>query len=212
MGDGGSAGVDTAALERELASLPEVQAARIVVTPSGRITEIHLITDDSKPPKGIVRDVETVAQARFGLEIDRRIVSAVQFPTASVAMPARRIALTSLSLTTEGNILRCRVRIEADEETALGETTGPATSSARGRLVAHATAGALAELSKTATLDVADVRVVAMGHEQVAVVLVVALGPDGEELTMSGSAPIRGDEGEAIARAVIDAVVRPAGA
>ena len=42
--------------------------------------------------------------------------------------------------------------------------------------------------------------------------LVIALGPDGEELTMSGSAPIHGDEGEAIARAVIDAVVRPAGA
>lgn len=212
MGDGGNAGIDLAELERELATLPEVQAARIVATPSGRVTEIHLITDDSKPPKGIVRDVETVAQARFGLEIDRRIVSVVQFPTASVAMPVRRLALASLLLTTEGTQLRCRVRVEADEEIALGESAGPATSSARLRLVAQATASALTTLSKGTAIDVADVRLIDMGTERVALVLVIALGPDGEELTISGSAPVRTDDANAVALAVIDAVGRPAGA
>ncbi|MEX0875500.1 MAG: hypothetical protein WD646_01645 [Actinomycetota bacterium] len=214
MGEGGT-GVRPEAgdLERELAALPGVQAARVVATASGRVTEIHLITDNSKAPKGIVRDVETIAQARFGIELDRRIVSIVQFPSGAATVPAaRRLALSSLSLTTEGSQLRCRVRLGADDETALGEAAGPATSVGRMKLIAQATASALSSLTKDTTLDVADVRIVDVGRMPVAVAAVIVFGPDGEELIFSGSVPVHGDENEAIVRAIIDAVAHPPGA
>jgi hypothetical protein len=214
MGDGGGTAErpDAGGLERELVALPGVQAARVVATPSGRVTEIHLITDDSKAPKGIVRDVETIAQARFGMELDRRIVSIVQFPSGAATVAARRLALSSLSLTTEGTQMRCRVRLEADDETALGEAAGPATSVGRVKLIAQATASALSSLTKDTTLDVAGVRIIDVGTMPVAVSVVIVLGPDGDELVVSGSVPVHGDENEAIVRAIIDAVAHPPGA
>src|SRR5438552_2368043 len=76
-GEGGLTRIES--FEREIASLPEVRAVRVVATNAGRITEIHLIAEGGKAPKQLVRDVQTLAQAKFGVEIDHRIVSVVQF-------------------------------------------------------------------------------------------------------------------------------------
>jgi hypothetical protein len=60
--------------------------------------------------------------------------------------------------------------------------------------------------------DVGDVRVVEVGAQRVAVAVVVLLVRDNEEIVVTGSAPVRGDESEAIARAILDAVARHHGA
>jgi hypothetical protein len=71
--------LDYQALERELCRLPDVTAARIVVEPGGRATEVHVLAAPTKGAKQIVRDVQSVAVAVFGIELDRRIISVVQF-------------------------------------------------------------------------------------------------------------------------------------
>ena len=83
-------------LERELCRLPEVSAARIVADRVGRPTEIHILAHGSKHPKQVVRDVQSVALASFGIEVDRRIVSVVQLggqpggvPTQDLENPVR---------------------------------------------------------------------------------------------------------------------------
>src|SRR5262245_15002522 len=96
--DRGTPLTDIEALERDIGTLPDVRAVRIVATPTGRISEVHLIAEGSKSPKQLVRDVETLAQANFGIEIDRRVVSVVQFGEREVSTSAASIAqLVSLS-------------------------------------------------------------------------------------------------------------------
>ena len=70
-------------LERELCRLPEISAARVVVDGSGRPTEVHILADTAKHAKQVVRDVQSVALASFGIELDRRIVSVVQLGGAT---------------------------------------------------------------------------------------------------------------------------------
>jgi hypothetical protein len=65
-------------LERELCRLPEISAARVVTDESGRPTEVHILADTAKHAKQVVRDVQSVALASVGIELDRRIVSVVQ--------------------------------------------------------------------------------------------------------------------------------------
>src|SRR5712692_8917398 len=97
--------------ERAIASLPEVRAVRVVATASGRITEVHLIAEGRKSPKQLVRDVQTLAQAEFGLDIDHRVVSVVQFG-GDIAPPLEAFPhLAALSWTTEGGRASCRVRL-----------------------------------------------------------------------------------------------------
>jgi hypothetical protein len=75
--------LDLRQVELELCRLPEVTAARIVEDDVGRPVEVHILATREKHPKQIVRDVQSVSMATFGLDIDRRVISVVQLEGGS---------------------------------------------------------------------------------------------------------------------------------
>ncbi|MDQ4143702.1 MAG: hypothetical protein M3198_08140 [Actinomycetota bacterium] len=72
-------------LEQDLLRVPGVRSARVVGTdvPS----EIHIVTTSKRSPKQVVRDVQSLAAAGFGMPIDHRIVSVVQLDDPPPAPP-----------------------------------------------------------------------------------------------------------------------------
>ncbi|MGH2819956.1 MAG: hypothetical protein ACRDJ5_04805, partial [Actinomycetota bacterium] len=65
-----------ARLERELRRVPGVRSARVAGVDAP--TEIHIVASLARSPKQLVRDVQSLASAGFGMPIDHRIVSVVQ--------------------------------------------------------------------------------------------------------------------------------------
>jgi hypothetical protein len=79
---------DTAALagfEQELTKITGVRNVKVVG--GDRPSEIHVIAGNKRSPKQIVRDVQSLAVAGFGVSIDHRIVSVVQIADESYASP-----------------------------------------------------------------------------------------------------------------------------
>lgn len=72
-------------LEDALRALPDVQAVSVVTSGQGVPTEVHVLASPGKPPKQVVRDVQSMAMAGFDLEIDHRIVSVVQIGSEEVS-------------------------------------------------------------------------------------------------------------------------------
>lgn len=72
-------------LERELCRIPEVTAARIVTGRAGEVVEVHILATPNKQPKQVVRDVQSVAMAAYGLDVDRRVISVVLLDTPGFA-------------------------------------------------------------------------------------------------------------------------------
>src|SRR3954454_22145642 len=70
--------IDVEEVEREICRLPDVEIVRIVADSTGRVTEVHVVAHGTKHPKQIARDVQSVALASFGVELDRRTISVVQ--------------------------------------------------------------------------------------------------------------------------------------
>jgi len=70
--------LDLTEVEREICRLPDVSIARIVTETDGRVSEVHIVAHPGKHPKQIARDVQSIALASFGLDIDRRVISVVQ--------------------------------------------------------------------------------------------------------------------------------------
>lgn len=201
-------------VERELSRLPDVTGVRIVG--DGQVpTEIHVLARPGKPAKQIVRDVQSVALARFGLELDRRIVSVVQLegpPVEDVpelAAAPRRPAIAGINAEASGLRTLVRVTLAIEDVETVGFAEGSIASTARHRLVATATLDALRQLMPVAEcLDVDSAQIVRIGINDVAVVTVVAVVPPDEQL-ISGSAVVRmHQEQEAVARAVLDATNR----
>jgi hypothetical protein len=214
MTDQGIAAVDVQAIESEITRLPEVVACRIVADPLGRPVEVHVLAHPGKHPKQVVRDVQSVALASFGFEIDRRIVSVVQLgPTESPAAEAglaetARIGIGALQIQMEGRRTTIRVTLTSGGVEATGFGEGSIAASTRLRLVASAALDALRQLDEAAgAIDVDDVAVTHVGSQEIVAVTLVHVDPP-DERVLVGAALARQSPDIAAVRAVLDAVNR----
>jgi len=57
--------------------LPEIEGVRVRME-GADIREIHVLTRSGRPPKKIVRDIQTILSAGLGVSIDHRVVSIVR--------------------------------------------------------------------------------------------------------------------------------------
>ena len=203
--------LDLAEVEREICRLPDVSIARLVGELDGRISEVHVVAHPGKHPKQIVRDIQSIALASFGLELDRRIVSVVQLGGGLVESEHVGARPSITAITAEANGLRSLVRVTLarDEEEAVGFAEGSVATTARHRLVAMATVDALRQLDAGAEcIDVDHAEIVRVGAHDIAVVTVVFVVPPSEQI-VAGSAIVRPQqEADAVARAVLDATNR----
>ena len=200
-------------LEKELRKLSDIRAAREVAGYDGEIAEVHVVASPKKPTKNLVRDIQSVAIATFGYDIDRRRISVVQIDDADVNefIFDKDFRPRILTITTESTGLRSTVKValEHNDQQALGFSEGSIASASRHRLVGQATLDALRQLEPMAeTLDVDSALVVRVGGVDVAVVTVIFVLPP-EEQIISGSSIVRqNNEADAIARAILDATNR----
>ncbi len=201
--------MDTHELEETLARLPSITAVR-VASEGDRVTEVHVLASHQKAPKQVVRDVQTLALARFGITIDRRVISVVQIGPDTMAADEDRPAIMGVHEIPEGPRTTVAVTLGWHGEEYVGTATGPAGQSARLRLVGEAALRAIESLLGDDALALDSIGNPSIGMKTVVVAVVVATGERGEEITV-GSALSSGDVSETAVRAVLDALNRRIG-
>lgn len=207
--------------EDELKRLPGIIAASVVTGPDAVPNEIHVLAEPGKPPKQVVRDVQSFAMLKLGLDIDHRIVSVVQIGNDDFGVVVQhddeqvdidpnlpRPAIGSIMVRTAGNEAEALVTVAATGGHLFdGRAVGPSGAAHRCRLVAQATLNALEELLGSSA-NVESAQVVPAGAREVALTVLTVLVPRLGEQLLTGSALVRGDESEAVARSVLDALNR----
>lgn len=196
-------------LEESITHLDSVDAAR-VVSDGPRVTEVHVIAAPGKPAKQVVRDVQSLAMARFGASVDRRVISVVQIsPTALNGAVSSRPALVGVREDPNGTRTTLKVTLRLDDEDRTGTAIGPAVASTRLRLIGEATIDAVEQtFDAVPPIALDSVAVTNVGSRRVIVAIVVSAGDTGGEHLTVGSALSSGDDGEATVRAVLDALNR----
>ena len=198
-------------LEATLGRLPGVQAVRVVTGPDARPTEVHVLSSREKTPKQLVRDIQSVAMAQFDLEVDHRIVSIVQFDEGERGQASPdRVLIATITAQTTGLEATATVTLASKGTLFDGSASAPATPSSRPRLIARATLNAVCTLMPVGACDIEYAAVVGVGGRDVAVSIVQLVTSDGETI-VTGSALVRGDEADAVARSVLDALNRRLG-
>ena len=115
--------MDLAALQEKITRIDGVEAAR-VVSGNGHIEEIHVLARRNKPPKQLVRDVQSLSQALFGEEIDRRVVSVVQLADADLE-GGFRPALVDVGEVLDGSRAEVTVTLRWQNDLFTGGAKGP---------------------------------------------------------------------------------------
>ena len=187
-------------IERSLERLWGIRAARVQRDPAGT-TSIRVLVMPERSVQETVRDVRTLVTSQFGAEHASSEVEVLGTGTDGGGYDSRR-SLTSLTTERYGERFVARIALELKGDVLLGESESSTGRYSELRAIARATLNALegllaspVELDQVVAIDIGENRFI-----------LVTLNCKGGPL--SGSAPVRRDRHDAVARATLDALNR----
>jgi hypothetical protein len=210
--------------ETTIRRLREVESVSVLAEGEA-IREIHVLTSSERPPKNLVRDIQTALRAGLGLDIDHRVVSIARAePRSAAAAVAQaeleealesapeprgdRIRFESVNLFVSGARTQAQVELRWRGLPRIGSASGWSTRDEAHVLVATATAAAVQEfLADPVALRVAGVEFVDIARTRLAVVSMALLAHRQEKL-LTGSCAIEQDTPQAVVLASLGALNR----
>ena len=200
-------------LEQELTRVPGVKSAR--VRGDGAPSEIHIVATQERSPKQLVRDVQSLASAGFGMPIDHRIVSVVQLEEDPIRvvtdpMPAPRPVLERVILASRAGAAWIKVVLDwPDGTTTEGLSTAERTREARARAAVDAVLRAIKPVldKRHATVEMHQVHIHQVGNQE-SVLTQGTYSGDGSTIQISGSALVHDDVSTAAVHSALHALNR----
>jgi hypothetical protein len=195
-------------LEADLTKIPGIQRASVRGEDSP--TEIHVVAAADRPPKQVVRDVQSLASAGFGLNIDHRIVSVVQLEHEKPPVEVSRPVVEELIITSRGESGTVEVRLRwPDGHTTSGMHPMGSSREARAKGAVEAVIRALHPVleARAARVDVGQV-VIQRSSLSDSVVVEAHYTHNGALTPLIGSAFIQDDVANAAVKALLQAVNR----
>ncbi len=218
--------------ETALRALRDVESA-VIQGEGDEIREVHILSTSTRPPKQIVRDVQTLLLARFQRAIDHRVVSvaftapesvsASRAPRAAepvtgggAAAPSAgrapatedRVRFGSANLLVTGPRIQAQVELRWKGLPRMGSATGHGTREGGHRLVAQAVLHAVQEfLEEDVALALEGLEFAKLGARDVALVGVQFVAHR-EHKSLVGCCTVEQDVPQAVALATLSAVNR----
>lgn len=187
--------------------LPGVMNSNVVFS-GQEISEIHILAAGSRPAKCITRDVQSALAARFGRNIDYRLISIAQIPGKSFPGGRARLIFNEISLVKGKERTSAAVTLSDGSETFTGTASALSERGEINRMICQATLEAVEKyMDNDLELSVSDVRLFELGGENAAAVHIVAKKEDRLE-HLIGSAFLDDDAGMAVVKATLDALNR----
>lgn len=180
-----------------------------IIHEEGEVSEIHVLTNKSRSPKQISRDIQSSYAASTGGVLDHKIISIAQIDDGFNSREIGRMVLDRISYRNGfDGTAEIVVAIRLDDRVAEGSRDGVPSKRNLHRMIVEAALDAIESLidldEKIVYEDYEQVRI---SKEDVAMVAVCILSGRREELLI-GTAKIKGDEREATVRATLDALNR----
>ena len=206
--------------ENLITSLTGVLSARVVVTPQGEVSEIHVLTQNDMHPKQVVRNIESALMAQLGLKIDHRVISVAQ--TADVRpieqmqddavrnrAKKRVVIFRALDVrpATRAQRVLIRVKLAFEDREAEAEEQGTDTIRNRVEAAARAASQCLDELMPDNSIALEGATLVDAFDRKFVMVAVHGLGGR-EAMLMTGTAEVRESAERSAVLAVLDATNR----
>lgn len=193
--------------EETLKKIRGVIGCRVVMNSYGEIEEIHILAQDVRPAKHLLRDVESALMAGYGVSFDRRKVSIAQVSQEKITSSAR-VRLAKTEMITEDKVYRVKVALVLGSNEVTGEAWEEKSEPEWIKAAVRACLEALSLLiSRQARISLVDAHVVRMKDRDIALVA-LSCSVGREEHLLTGSCPVGTDEREAAIRATLDAVNR----
>ncbi len=197
-------------LQRTIEQIKDITSARVILDDEGAISEIHLVGSAGRKAKQIVRDIESLLYARFGIRIDYRKISLVQLDAPNVSsVPSRLVFVSASAYPQAGDCVRVVLQSDGQTYEGIASISTKAHQDAHASATAQATVGAVHQaIGEMARLTVQEAKNVSADDQRVSLVVIRALTSQGEEEFLTGTCLVRDQPLNAVAKATLDAINR----
>jgi hypothetical protein len=207
-------------VENLITALTGVLSARVVVTPLGEVSEVHVLTRSDIQPKQVVRNIESALMAQLGFKIDHRKISvaqtadvrpieALQSEAINERAKRRVVVFRGLEVRPAERPQRVLVRVKLafGEREAGAEELGTDTVRNRVEAAARAAASCLDELIPDNSIALEGASIINAFDRTFVLVAVHGLGGREAQL-LTGTCEIRESAERSAVLAVLDATNR----
>ena len=207
-------------IENLITGLTGILSARVVVTPLGEVSEVHVLTKNDVTAKQVVRNIESALMAQLGFKIDHRKISvaqtadvrpieAMQEEAISERAKQRVVVFRNLEVRPADRPQRVlvRVKIAFGEREAQAEEVGTDTTRNRVEAAARAAAACLDDLLPDNSIALEGAQIIEAFDRKFVFVAVHGLGGREAKL-LTGTCEIRESAERSAVLAVLDATNR----
>ena len=196
--------------ERVLHHIRDIHTAKVNLGSDGSVEEVHVLASGGRSVKQIIKDIQTALLSQFDAKLspDRIRVTLIGSDLEPETGWGRPV-FTTVEVVAQGTLSQVTVALRHQGATFRGEAQGPAYGSSHLRVVSEATLRAAGSyLQAGLEFQLEEVVLLPLGTVRAAVAAVNFVDHLGKVYTLTGSAPMRNDEREAVARATLDALNR----
>ena len=187
--------------------LPGVIKSSIVQS-GDAITEIHVLSDMSRSPKQIARDIQSAILVQFNTTIDHKLISIAQIPSENSRKIKDRLVFEEISIAKSKNRSTAAVSLCDGEATFSGEASALNDSVDVNKMICQATLNAVSNfIEPDMSLSPIDVKLFDLTEGKAVAVCIAVKFRNSVERCL-GSSFVGDDAGYAVVKATLDALNR----
>ena len=207
-------------IENLIGGLTGVLSARVVVTPLGEVSEVHVLTRSGIQPKQVARNIESALMAQLGFRIDYRKISvaqtadvrpieALQDEAINERAKKRIVVFKGLEVrpSDKPGRVQMKVKLAFGEKEAESQELGTDTMRNRVEAAARAAAACLDDLLPDNSIALEGAQILEAFDRKFVLVAVHGLGGREAQL-LTGTCEIRESAERSAVLAVLDATNR----
>lgn len=193
-------------IKRLICKLADVKHCSVVCSQDNMVEEIHVLAGTNRNIKQLVRDIQSAINARFGINIDYKVISIAQIDEND--FKETRLKLDGISVNNIKNSIEAIVTLKFDDKLFEGKSRRIKSRSNKLKAIADAAILALEdylEIGQAFYLE--DIQLVLIANRELCA-CVIGFALDGKEELLSGCSIVNADENESVVKAVLSAVNR----
>jgi hypothetical protein len=193
-------------IEELIHKLPSILSCKVVINEEGKIVEVHILSSNERSPKQIARDIQSSLMAKWGIQIDHKIISIAQIADKEGEKSRYKLIISQVEYSVEGINAEALVVLKHQENTYIGKKKGLHTRNGVAKLIANATIKAVEEyLGKGPCFSIEDIEKTRIAKRDAAMVA-VSLLTNFEEKYFIGASYINSDEHKSIVKSTLNAL------
>ncbi|NLY46565.1 MAG: hypothetical protein GX053_11375 [Tissierella sp.] len=194
-------------MEDDIELIESVLSCRFVKE-NDEIKEIHIVSNGTRTPKQISRDIQSVLIAKYDLNIDYKKISIAELPGVEVEKKESRLKIEKISFEDNGKKATVKIALSNESDTYESIVSGINTSRNIDRMLAKSVLDCVEKaLGVEDRFILEDVKNVNLSSDGVIVVSAVYILGEVER-RICGSSLVENDHKKAVVKATLDALNR----